>query len=59
MKRLLVALNVYLTGEMVFPYGVFLMTGAGIAPAKEFSLQVGDRVWIEIDALVLKSRVEH
>jgi 2-dehydro-3-deoxy-D-arabinonate dehydratase len=57
-KRSLAELTAYLTREMDFPYGVFLMTGTGIVPAEDFSLQVGDMVRIEIDALVLENRVE-
>ena len=38
-----------------FPHGVFLMTGTGIVPANEFSLQHGDTVEIEIDGIGILS----
>lgn len=34
-----------------FPYGVFLMTGTGIVPPAEFTLQHGDDVEIAIDGI--------
>ena len=46
-----------LTREMSFPYGVFLMTGTGIVPPDDFTLQAGDRVRIDIDSLVLENTV--
>lgn len=58
MKRSLEELVSYLTMEMTFPHGSFLMTGTGIIPAEEFSLQVGDKVKITIDSLVLENTVE-
>lgn len=39
----------YLYKEMTFPYGSFLMTGTGIVPSSDFTLEVGDIVKIEID----------
>ncbi|HON91600.1 MAG TPA: fumarylacetoacetate hydrolase family protein [Sedimentisphaerales bacterium] len=48
----------YLTREMTFPFGAFLMTGTGIIPEQTFSLSVGDKVRITIGALVLENRVE-
>lgn len=59
MKRSLEELAAYLTREMDFPYGAFLMTGTGIVPSEKFSLQAGDIVRIEIDGLVLENRVEN
>lgn len=57
-KRSLEELADYLTREMDFPYGAFLMTGTGIVPSENFSLQSGDIVRIDIDSLVLENRVE-
>jgi len=57
-KRSFEELASYLTMEMTFPFGAFLMTGTGIIPEMEFSLSVGDKVTITIGALVLKNRVE-
>jgi 2-dehydro-3-deoxy-D-arabinonate dehydratase len=58
MKRSPEALVSYLVREMTFPYGVFLLTGTGIVPAETFTLQVGDRVIIEIGSLTLENPVE-
>ncbi|MFC1838060.1 fumarylacetoacetate hydrolase family protein [Thermodesulfobacteriota bacterium] len=57
-KRSFEELVSYLTMEMSFPFGAFLLTGTGIIPDEEFSLSVGDRVVITIDELVLENRVE-
>ena len=57
-KRSFEELVSYLTMEMTFPFGVFLLTGTGIIPDEAFSLSVGDRVIITIDQLVLENRVE-
>jgi 2-dehydro-3-deoxy-D-arabinonate dehydratase len=57
-NRSLESLTSYLTREMAFPYGVFLMTGTGIVPPEDFSLRTGDRVRIDIDSLVLENTVQ-
>lgn len=57
MKRSLSELVHYLTQEMDFPYGAFLMTGTGLVPLDEFSLQPGDRVRITIGSLQLENTV--
>jgi 2-dehydro-3-deoxy-D-arabinonate dehydratase len=57
MKRSLEELVEFLTREMDFPYGVFLMTGTGIVPDDEFSLQVGDLVRIRIGSLTMENMV--
>ena len=57
-NRSLHSLTSYLMREMTFPYGVFLMTGTGIVPPEDFTLQPGDRVRIDIDALVLENSVQ-
>ncbi|MCB0634313.1 MAG: fumarylacetoacetate hydrolase family protein [Saprospiraceae bacterium] len=41
----------FLCRETSFPYGVFLMTGTGIVPGSDFTLNVGDEVSIEIDGI--------
>jgi len=38
----------FLYRELSFPAGAYLMTGTGIVPASEFTLQPGDRIEIEI-----------
>jgi 2-dehydro-3-deoxy-D-arabinonate dehydratase len=57
MKRLLGELVDYLTKEMDFPYGVFLMTGTGIVPTDEFSLKPGNVVRITVGSLQLENVV--
>lgn len=56
-KRPLEELASYLTMEMSFPCGAFLLTGTGIIPEAEFSLSVGDKVTISIDGLILENQV--
>lgn len=41
----------YLFRDNSFPNGCFLMTGTGIVPPSDFTLKVGDRVRITIDAI--------
>ena len=41
----------YLFRDNVFPKGVFLMTGTGIVPPSDFTLQVGDHIRISIDGI--------
>lgn len=57
-KRSFEELAFYLTMEMTFPFGAFLMTGTGIIPEEAFSLSAGDKVTITIDTLVLENPVE-
>jgi len=49
MKRSHTELAGFLTREMSFPYGVFLMTGTGIIPPDSFTLHEGDHIAITID----------
>ena len=56
-KRPLEELVSYLTEELTFPGGVFLMTGTGIVPPGDFSLAPGDLVTITIGPLTLENRV--
>lgn len=57
MKRTLLELAEYLTLELDFPHGVFLMTGTGIVPGNEFTLQPDDVVSIQVGPLTIKNRV--
>lgn len=57
MKRTFPDLAEYLMREMTFPYGALLMTGTGIVPPDEFSLQSGDIARITIDGLTLENMV--
>ncbi|MBN2136860.1 MAG: fumarylacetoacetate hydrolase family protein [Sedimentisphaerales bacterium] len=57
-KRSFEELASYLTMEMTFPFGAFLLTGTGIIPDEAFSLLVGDKVVITVGNLVLENRVE-
>ena len=49
MHRKLDDLMTYLARNNEFPAGVFLMTGTGIVPPSEFTLQDGDEVTIHIE----------
>jgi 2-dehydro-3-deoxy-D-arabinonate dehydratase len=51
MKRRLTELAEYLFRECEFENGVFLMTGTGIVPPNDFTLQVDDIVEIGIDKI--------
>jgi 2-dehydro-3-deoxy-D-arabinonate dehydratase len=58
-KRKLEELAAYLFRECSFPYGCFLMTGTGIVPPNDFTLQSGDEISIAIDGIgVLRNVVE-
>ncbi len=57
MKRSLNELAAYLFRELEFPYGVLLMTGTGIVPPDDFTLQPGDRIQITVGALTLENPV--
>ena len=41
----------WLGRENSFPHGVFLLTGTGIVPSSDFTLEVGDQVDITIDGI--------
>ncbi len=56
-KRPFEELVAYLTRELSFPQGVFLMTGTGIVPGNDFSLQPGDVVRVGIGELTLENEV--
>ncbi len=51
MHRTLSDLLTYLMRNNEFPAGVFLMTGTGIVPPSEFTLQDGDEVTIRIEQI--------
>jgi 2-dehydro-3-deoxy-D-arabinonate dehydratase len=51
MKRTHSELVHYLTMEMSFPYGTYLMTGTCIVPDPPFTLQSGDEVLITIEPI--------
>jgi len=60
MKRKLKELAEYLFREMEFEYGCFLMTGTGIVPPNDFTLNEGDEVEISIDGIgVLRNVVAY
>ena len=50
-KRDLEELVGYLYREMSFPHGALLMTGTGIVPPNEFTLDHGDEIRITIDGI--------
>jgi 2-dehydro-3-deoxy-D-arabinonate dehydratase len=58
MKRQLPELVAYLCRELEFPHGVLLMTGTGIVPGDDFTLQAGDLVRITIGDHTLENVVE-
>ena len=58
MHRTLADLVSYLLRGNEFPFGVFLMTGTGIVPPSEFTLEAGDDVEIAIEGIgVLRNPV--
>lgn len=57
MKRSLDELTRYLGRDLSFPGGVLLMTGTGIVPDESFTLEVGDRIRIEVGDLLLENSV--
>ncbi len=57
MRRTVPELVRYLTCELDFPQGVFLMTGTGLVPEGEFMLQAGDCVRVRVGACRLENRV--
>ena len=58
MKRGLAELADWLCRELAFPHGVMLLTGAGVVPPDDFTLQPGDRVLIDVADLRLENPVE-
>lgn len=58
MKRNLPELATWLYKALRFPTGSFLMTGTGIVPGNDFTLQAGDEISIEIEGIgVLQNSV--
>ena len=51
MKRNLPELATWLYKACKFQYGCFLMTGTGIVPPNDFTLQVDDEVSISIERI--------
>jgi 2-dehydro-3-deoxy-D-arabinonate dehydratase len=58
MKRTLSELVEYLTRELDFPQGVFLMTGTCLVPGNDFTLQPADLVSIRVGELKIENQVE-
>jgi 2-dehydro-3-deoxy-D-arabinonate dehydratase len=59
LKRTLPELLSYLGRSLDFPYGVFLMTGTGVVPADDFTLQADDVVRICIEPIGELSNTVH
>ena len=57
MKRTLPELVEYLTRELDFPNGVFLMTGTCLVPGDTFTLQPDDIVSIRVGELAIQNQV--
>ncbi|HET9905972.1 MAG TPA: fumarylacetoacetate hydrolase family protein [Anaerolineales bacterium] len=58
MKRTLPELVDYLTRELDFPQGVFLMTGTCLVPDSNFALQIDDVVRIQVGEMKIENRVQ-
>jgi 2-dehydro-3-deoxy-D-arabinonate dehydratase len=57
-KRRFEELVSYLYRSQTFPHGAVLLTGTGIVPGDNFTLQPDDRVWIEVSGIgVLENTV--
>ncbi|MFM1877898.1 MAG: hypothetical protein RLZZ241_764 [Bacteroidota bacterium] len=50
-RRKFEELGEFLFRELSFPYGCFLMTGTGIVPPNNFTLQAGDEIRIKIEPM--------
>jgi 2-dehydro-3-deoxy-D-arabinonate dehydratase len=57
MKRSFEELVSYLGKELSFPNGAFLMTGTGIVPSDDFTLEPGNRTEISVGELTLVNGV--
>jgi 2-dehydro-3-deoxy-D-arabinonate dehydratase len=57
MKRKPDELVAFLGAELDFPLGVYLMTGTGIVPPDQFSLQIDDLVSVAVGNLILSNPV--
>jgi 2-dehydro-3-deoxy-D-arabinonate dehydratase len=57
-KRTCEELAHHLCRELSFPHGAFLMTGTGIVPPHDFSLERGDVVRVTIGSLTLQNEVD-
>jgi 2-dehydro-3-deoxy-D-arabinonate dehydratase len=51
LKRALTELVEYLFRDNVFPYGCFLLTGTGIVPPDDFTLQAEDEIRITVEPI--------
>jgi 2-dehydro-3-deoxy-D-arabinonate dehydratase len=51
MKRSPTELVEYLFRDNIFPYGCFLLTGTGVVPPDDFTLQPGDEIRITIEPI--------
>ena len=58
LKRGLAEIAGWVTAEMDFPLGVFVMTGTCLVPEDEFTLLPGDQVRVEVGNLALDNSVE-
>jgi 2-dehydro-3-deoxy-D-arabinonate dehydratase len=58
MNRPLQELVTYLTRELDFPRGVFVMTGTGVVPGDDFTLKAGDQVRITVGVVTLENEVQ-
>ncbi|MCH9675707.1 MAG: fumarylacetoacetate hydrolase family protein [Gammaproteobacteria bacterium] len=57
LKRSLEEIAAWMTKELSFPDGAFLMTGTGVVPPDSFTLTPGDRVRVSVGNLSMENRV--
>lgn len=57
MKRKFGELVEFLYREMSFPFGCYLMTGTGVVPGGDFTLQSADRVDIRVEPIGILSNI--
>jgi 2-dehydro-3-deoxy-D-arabinonate dehydratase len=57
MKRTLPELVEFLTRELDFPQGVFLMTGTCLVP-DDFTLQAGDVIIVQVGGTKIENKVQ-
>ena len=50
-KRSFTELAQYMNQSQMFPFGSALLTGTGIVPNDDFTLEVGDRIAIHISGI--------
>jgi 2-dehydro-3-deoxy-D-arabinonate dehydratase len=57
LKRSFAELVEFLTRELTFPHGVFLMTGTCLVPGNDFTLQTDDVVIVRVGSMQIENQV--